>query len=79
MQYLEILLQIGQHFVSVEQRDYLIPTQLILLSILLDAERKEIGDIEFFIFHAYTFGVLNKSTKLLQLSHNTLKLYLLLY
>lgn len=43
MQHLEILLQIGQHFVSVEQRDHLIPTQLILLSILLDAERKEIG------------------------------------
>lgn len=55
MQYLEILLQIGQHFVSVEQREHLIPTQLILLSILLDAERKEIGDIEFFIFHALCF------------------------
>lgn len=46
MQHLEILLQIGQHFVSVEQRDYLILTQLILLSILLDAERKEIWGIE---------------------------------
>ena len=55
VQYLEIILQIGQHFVSIEQGDYFVPTQPMLPSILLDAERKEIGDIEFFIFHALCF------------------------
>ena len=70
MQYLEIILQIGQHFVSVEQGDHFVPTQPMLFSILLDAERKEIGDIEFFVFHTYALGVLN-----IQIFFNKLKNY----
>lgn len=32
--------QIGQHFISVEQRDHFVPAQLMFLSILHNAESK---------------------------------------